>query len=69
MENNKSTESGAGSGRRYFIPEKIKTIKSADFDYVTIWTFLFLKGIEIYGKKFKFFDDDTEIILKLITWF
>src|SRR5665213_407939 len=69
MENNKSINAGfAGSPKRYLIPEKIKTITS-DFDYIKIWKFFFLKGIEIYGKKFKFYEEDTDIILKLITWF
>lgn len=69
MENNKSINAGfAGSPKRYLIPEKIKAITS-HFDYIKIWKFLFLKGVEIYGKKFKFYEEDTDIILKLITWF
>lgn len=50
------------------IPEKVKTIRS-HFNYQSIWQFLLDKGIELYGKKFKLYSEDTEIILKLISWF
>ena len=50
------------------IPAKIKEIKSS-YNYAQIWTFLNDKGIELYGKKFKLFETDMDIILKLIAWF
>ncbi len=50
------------------IPPQIKQIQSP-FNYPQIWTFLHDKGTELYGKKFQLYHEDTEIILKLITWF
>jgi energy-coupling factor transporter ATP-binding protein EcfA2 len=50
------------------IPDQVKTIQSP-FDYLDIWTFLHDKGVELYGKKFRLYPEDTEIILKLIAWF
>ncbi|MEO6669465.1 MAG: hypothetical protein ABIN36_08315 [Ferruginibacter sp.] len=49
-------------------PQQIKEIKSP-FNYSQIWNFLHDKGIELYGKKFRLYEEDVEIILKLIAWF
>ncbi len=50
------------------IPIKVKQIKS-EFNYSAIWIFLQDKGIELFGKDFKLFPEDTELILKLVSWF
>src|SRR5438552_3119834 len=50
------------------IPDQIKSIK-ASFDYSTIWSFLNSKGVELYGKKFRLYMEDAEVIIKLIAWF
>ena len=50
------------------IPDQVKTIHS-HFNYPNIWQFLHSKGIELYGKKFRLYSEDAEIILKLISWF
>ena len=50
------------------IPIKVQKIKS-EFNYCAIWTFLQDKGIELFGKNFQLFPEDTELILKLISWF
>ena len=53
---------------RILIPDQVKTIQS-HFDYPAIWTFLHDKGVELYGKKFRLYPEDAEIILQLISWF
>ncbi len=50
------------------IPTLIQQIKSP-FNYPQIWTFLQDKGTELYGKKFRLYPEDAEIITKLIAWF
>ena len=50
------------------IPDQVKTIQS-HFDYPAIWSFLHEKGLELYGKKFRLYPEDANIILRLISWF
>ena len=50
------------------IPPLIHQTKS-QFNYPQIWTFLSDKGTELYGKKFRLYPEDAEIIIKLISWF
>jgi hypothetical protein len=50
------------------IPAAVQTIRSSH-DYVEIWLYLQAKGVESYGRKFKLYEEDTEIILRLIAWF
>lgn len=50
------------------IPKQVKTIQS-HFDYSVVWSFLYNKGVELYGADFKVLQEDADIIIKLITWF
>jgi hypothetical protein len=50
------------------IPSEIRELKTP-FNYSSIWSFLQDKGTELYGKNFQLHPEDTEIILKMISWF
>ena len=50
------------------IPIQIKTMQS-HYDYTAIWEYLQLKGISIYGDKFQLHEDDSLVILKLLSYF
>jgi hypothetical protein len=50
------------------IPSEIRELKTP-FNYSSIWSFLHDKGTELYGKNFQLHPEDTEIILKMISWF
>jgi energy-coupling factor transporter ATP-binding protein EcfA2 len=62
MENQESSKT------KILIPDQVKIIQSP-YDYAAAWAFLHDKGVELYGKKFRLYEEDTEIIIKLIAWF
>lgn len=53
---------------RLLIPAQVKTIQSR-FDYSATWAFLHDKGVELFGKNFHLYPEDTDVLLKLIAWY
>ncbi len=49
-------------------PEALSKINST-FNYRQVWHFLSDKGQELYGKNFRLYEEDLDIIIKLIAWF
>jgi DNA replication protein DnaC len=50
------------------IPREIKTIQS-HYDYTIYWLLIEKKGKEIFGPKFKLYEEDAGIILQLLIYF
>lgn len=68
MENKTSFKEAANMGKEWNqvkVPSSLGKIDSR-FCYRDIWKFLHLKGIEMYGKKFRLYDEDVTVIVPLI---
>jgi hypothetical protein len=48
------------------VPAVLREIESR-FCYTDIWKFLHFKGIEMYGKKFRLYEEDLAVILQLVS--
>jgi hypothetical protein len=68
MENKTTLKEAANMGKEWNqlkVPSLLGEIDSP-FCYRDIWKFLHFKGIEMYGKKFRLYDEDVFIIVQLI---
>jgi DNA replication protein DnaC len=69
MENRTTFKEAANMGKEWNqlkVPSLLGKIDSS-FCYRDIWKFLHFKGIELYGKKFRLYDEDVDIIVQLIS--
>jgi DNA replication protein DnaC len=68
MENRTTFKEAANMGKEWNqlkVPSLLGEIDSR-FCYRDIWKFLHFKGVEMYGKKFRLYDEDVVIIVQLI---
>jgi DNA replication protein DnaC len=68
MEHKTTFKEAANRGKEWNqlkVPARLGNIESR-FCYRDIWKFLHFKGIELYGKNFRLFEEDVAIIVQLI---
>jgi hypothetical protein len=69
MENKTTLKEAANMGKEWNqlkVPPRLRDIESR-FCYPDIWKFLHFKGIEMYGKNFRLYEEDLPVILQLIS--
>jgi hypothetical protein len=69
METKTTLKEAANMGKEWNqlkVPSRLRDIESR-FCYPDIWKFLHFKGIEMYGKNFRLYEEDLPVILQLIS--